>query len=343
MTLFAMQPAPKNPVMADVARLARCDASTVSLALRNDRRISKAMKEKVERAAKKLGYKVHPMVAAWVARRRGRNPSLQAVPLAYLISHPPGVSWGEDPHFASIFDGARERVQEVGYRLSAYRLSDYAEKMAALNRVWFTRAVQGVIIGPTLCQHVIEDVDWEKFSTVTIGYALTSPSVHRVTEDHYYGVKIAFEACLAQGHRRIGMAITGNHHALRRERWIGAYLAEQVQQLHPKERLVILQPGKSASIVDDAAAQQWVGKYRPEIILADQPARWENTDVPAMGFAITGESPAPGVHENNRGIGRHAADLLIAMLQRNERGLPDSRQTVLVEPVFRTANIYRAP
>ncbi len=329
-----MQSIPKNPVMADVARLAGCDPSTVSLALRNDSRISIATREKVERAAKKLGYRVHPMVAAWVARRRARHPSPQAVPLAYLICHPAGVTWGEDPHFASILEGARARVQEVGYRLYSYRLTDYENKIPALNRVWFTRAVQGVIIGPTLRQHSIEGIDWGKFSTVTIGYALTSPSVNRVTEDHYHGVKIAFEACLAGGHRRIGLAITGNHHALRRERWIGAYLAEQVQRLRRSERLTILQSEKSIGTIDSSTAEKWLVINKPDIILSDQPARWERKGVPAMGFAITGEEPSPGVHENNRGIGRHAADLLIAMLQRNERGLPSSRQTVLVEPEF---------
>jgi hypothetical protein len=40
------------------------------------------------------------------------------------------------------------------------------------------------------------------------------------------------------------------------------------------------------------------------------------------------------VQENNRGIGRHAADLLVGLMLRNERGIPASRQTVLVEPML---------
>jgi hypothetical protein len=98
--------------------------------------------------------------------------------------------------------------------------------------------------------------------------------------------------------------------------------------------LTILQSEKSIGTIDSSTAEKWLVINKPDIILSDQPARWERKGVPAMGFAITGEEPSPGVHENNRGIGRHAADLLIAMLQRNERGLPSSRQTVLVEPEF---------
>lgn len=331
-----MSATPRFPVMADVARLAKCDPSTVSLALRDDPRISAATKERVRRAAEEIGYKVHPMVAAWVARKRARRPAQRAVPLAFLTSHPPGVAWGRKEHFAQIFEGARERVADFGYRLTEFRLADYRDNPAALNRVWLTRAVQGVIIGPTLQRHSLDGIDWERFSVVTIGYALQSPAVHRVTEDHYIGMKLAFEACLARGHRRIGLAITGRHHSLRRERWLGAYLVEQHRHLTPGERVPVLERGEGANEERTEAAAAWLRLHHPEVVLADEPTLWEPLGVPALGFAIAGMEPAPGVHENNRGIGRHAADLLVALLQRNERGLPASRQTVLVEPQLRS-------
>jgi DNA-binding LacI/PurR family transcriptional regulator len=318
--------------MADVARVARCDASTVSLALRNDLRISAATRTRVQRVAAELGYQVHPMVAAWVAARRARHPANHAVPLGYLTTHPHGVAWGKDPHFASILDGARERAKEFGYQLTQYQLTDYEDRITALNRVLFTRAVQGLIIGPTLRQHEIHGLEWERFSVVTIGYALKVPAVHRVTEDHYFGMKMAFEACLKRGHRRIGLAITGSHHPLRRERWIGAYLAEQCRHLRPRERLPFLEPDCDNVAVPREKVREWARRYRPDVVLADQAAVWESQKIPTLGFAISGIEPVPGVHENNRGIGRNAADLLIALLQRNERGLPPSRQTVLVEP-----------
>lgn len=326
-----MSSKPKNPVMADVAARAGVNSSTVSLALRHDPRISQATRERVEKAAAELGYRVHPMVAAWVATRRARRPGQHAVPLAYITSHPAGVPWGKEAHFSTILSGAAERVEDFGYRLNEYRLADYDGRMAALNRVLITRAVHGIIIGPTLLRYEIPGLDWERFSIVTIGYSLSSPVVHRVTEDHYFGMKLAFESCLARSHRRIGLAITGRHHVLRRERWIGAYLAEQHQLLRRAERLPILELSTEDACASKRA-QDWVKRNRPEIVLADQPAFWEKIGVRALGFAITGTERSPGVHENNRGIGRHAADLLIGLLLRNERGVPASRQTVLVEP-----------
>jgi DNA-binding LacI/PurR family transcriptional regulator len=315
--------------MGDVARLARCDVSTVSLALRNDPRITPATTNRVRAAAERLRYRVNPLVSAWVIARRAARAGPSRVTLAYLSSHPSGTRWGESPHFRSIFDGVKERAADFGYALEQFHLADYGPRLDALNRVLVTRAVRGLIIGPTLQPHTLTGIEWERFALVTVGYALTEPAVHRVTEDHHFGMKLAFEACVAEGQRRIGLAITGRHHELRRERWIGAFLAEQHLRLPARNRLpILLSDGQPDAIAT------WLAQARPEVVLADEPEKWARSGVPAVGFAISTADDRRGVHENNRGIGRSAAELLAALVQRNERGLPASRQTVLVEPEF---------
>jgi DNA-binding LacI/PurR family transcriptional regulator len=166
---------------------------------------------------------------------------------------------------------------------------------------------------------------------VTIGYGLTSPVLHRVTEDHHLGMKLAFESCLRSGYRRIGLAVVRQHNAMRRERWIGAYLYEQHQHLKPAERLPIFMAETERPVVEAAA---WLKATAPEILLADDPSAWRGAGVPTLGFALSAAHQYPGVQENNRGIGRRAADLLVSLVLRNERGLPASRQTVLVEPLL---------
>ena len=59
----------KVPTMEDVARAAGCHASTVSLALRGDVRIPGDTRERVQAAADRLGYRIHPLIAAWDLRR----------------------------------------------------------------------------------------------------------------------------------------------------------------------------------------------------------------------------------------------------------------------------------
>jgi LacI family transcriptional regulator len=251
------------------------------------------------------------------------------VPIAYLTCHPDNFRWKADAHFRSIYEGARESAERYGFTLSEFRLSNYPSDLGRLNQVLVTRNIQGIIVGPALEHHELPDMDWARFALVTIGYGLTHPSVHRVTEDHYLGMKLAFEACLTEGHRRIGLALVRQHNATRRERWIGAYLYEQYQHLTAAERLPIYIAATATPI---AEAALWLKKHRPDIVLADDPAAWRAGGVPTLGFALSAAHNFPGVHENNRGIGRSAAELLVSLVLRNERGLPVGRQTVLVEP-----------
>jgi DNA-binding LacI/PurR family transcriptional regulator len=324
-----MTPTTKTPTMEDVARVAGCHSSTVSLALRGDARITAETRARVKAAAEQLGYKVHPMVAAWVSARRAGRPVERRTAAAYLTCHPEGFRWRTSEHFRSIYEGAREQAERYGFALAELRLADYPRDMARLNQVLVTRNVQGLIVGPTLEHHTLEGIEWDRFSLVTIGYGLLTPALHRVTEDHHLGMKLAFESCLAKGQRRIALALVRQHNAMRRERWIGAYLYEQQQNLTPEERIPIYQATTTAPI---AEARDWLRAHKPEIVLADDPAAWRAVGIPTLGFALSAAHDFPGVHENNRGIGRHAADLLVSLVLRNERGIPAMRQTVLVEP-----------
>jgi len=319
----------KSFTMQDVARAVGCHASTVSLALRGDARIPEKTRRKVSEAATRLGYTIHPMISAWVSARRAGRPVLGRIGAAYLTCHPQDFRWRENEHFRNIYEGARDRAETYGYSLSEFRLDDYSRDTSRLNQVLATRNVQGLIIGPTLEHHTLEGLDWSRLSLVTVGYGLIEPIVHRVTEDHYLGMKLAFESCLASGHRRIGLVLMRQHNAMRRERWVGAYLSAQYQHLKPKERLpmYLASGGKPAT-----PASRWQNKNRPDILLTDDPAAWRGTGIPTMGFALSTSHPYEGVHENNRGIGRHATDLMVSLVQRNERGIPKVRQTVLVEP-----------
>ncbi len=315
--------------MLAVGRAAGCHSSTVSLALRNDPRISAETRGRVQAAAAQLGYRVNPLISAWGATRRAGRPVEQRVAAAYLTCHPGDFRWKADQHFRSIFEGAHERAERYGFSLTEFRISDYARDLARLNQVLVTRNVRAVMVGPTLEHHTLAGLEWERFSLVTIGYGLTAPALHRVTEDHHLGMKLAFEACLAKGHRRIGLALVRQHNAMRRERWIGAYLYEQNQHLTESERLPVYIASTGTPI---AEAGGWLRHHKPEIILADDPAAWRSAGVPTLGFALSAAHSHRGVHENNRGIGACAADLLVGFVLRNERGLPAGRQTVMVEP-----------
>ena len=134
--------------MEEVGRAAGCHPSTVSLALRGDARIPAETRARVQAAADKLGYRINPLVAAWVSARRAGRPVEQRVAAAYLTCHPGTFRWQADAHFRSIFDGAREQAERAGFTLTEFRLSDYAPYLTRLNQVFVTRSVQGLMRRP---------------------------------------------------------------------------------------------------------------------------------------------------------------------------------------------------
>lgn len=318
--------------MKDVANEVGCDPSTVSLALRGDPRILPETREKVQRVAKKLGYSIHPMISAWVTTRRSGRPLDELLPLVYLTCHLPGFRWRDFPHFLTVFEGARDRAAMHGFNLTELRFSDYEKNPRRLDQILFTRNVQGVIIGPAGRMHDLPDLKWDRYSLVTIGYGLQSPEIHRVTEDEHLALRCAFESCVDQGYRRVGLAFMGKHNRERRERWVGAYLIAQLSLLTPRNRLPIFDQNSHTTLED---AQPWIQKHKPDFILTDEPEHWIGGDLPFMAFALPEAMPLAGIYENGREVGEGAADMLVSSIMRNERGVPKSRHTLLVEPVVR--------
>jgi DNA-binding LacI/PurR family transcriptional regulator len=314
--------------MKDVARAAGVDTSTVSLALRSDPRIRSETRQRVEAAAARLGYAVNPLIAAWVrSRRSAASADSQHLSVGYLASHPPGFDWQHNGHFQAIFTGLRTRLEEFGFAVTIFDLNDYRGAFKRLDQVLLTRNIQGLIFGPENRPYRVDDLQWERYSMVTIGYALQSPRVHRVTEDHFLGMQLALERCRAIGGTRIGLAFSKTYNSDRTDRWVAAYL------LHGRatgQCLPIFPPRQHAS---RRTMNDWLGEARPDVILTDAPADWRHAGLPIVCFAISeADTGVDGVHENNRGIGGSAADALIALTFRNERGLPQARKNILVEP-----------
>jgi len=195
-----------RPTMKDVARMANCDTSTVSLALRGDPRISNQTRGRVMLAAESLGYNIHPMISAWVSARRNGRPMVSHLPLAYLTwstEHEESESAKLD---RAAFEGAQPQARQLGFALSAFHLSDYSSNLHRLHQILTVRRVQGIILGPPRDQARLPDWDWSPFSLIAIGSGLISPVVHRVVGEMPTVLKTSPQSCdeILDTQRRIG-------------------------------------------------------------------------------------------------------------------------------------------
>ncbi len=327
--------------MSDIARRAGVHASTVSRALRDDPRITPEQRDLIRRTAQALGYRANPLVAALMsARRNRRGPNYQAT-LAYLTTYTPERAAVFARDFGQLLVGARERARTQGYRIEEFNLHDPALTAQRMTEILRTRGIHGVLVAPL---HSVRDpvaLEWAEFSTVALGLSLTQVPVSRVAHNHFTAYGLAALQCRTAGKSRLGLVVPRRVHEKVEKRWLAAALLDQSEQ-PPATRvppLLLEQDGREQQFAD------WFQLHRPEVVVAVnimEVTAWLKTlrlKIPRDLCLVSldrrnSDRGIAGIDQNYEGWGANAVDVLIGMLQRNERGLPEKPLTVLSEGVW---------
>ena len=91
--------------LRDVALAAGCHYSTVSLALRDHPRIPSETKSRIREAAKRLGYRPDPALAALSAYRTIKHPARGQTVVAWLTNYATESGWKESACNIDYFEG----------------------------------------------------------------------------------------------------------------------------------------------------------------------------------------------------------------------------------------------
>lgn len=329
-----------NPVnMQDVADRAGVHRSTVSLALRHNPKISSEIRQRVMQAARDLGYRANPLVAALMRSRRGRHPSKHVV-IAYVTCYSTRYGW-RPPHHdrPDYFPAAAARASELGYKLEHFWLAEPGMTPARFAQILISRGISGMLIGrlpPGLSEI---HLPWEHFSAVAVGLTLLRPELHRVAEDAFASGSEAINQCLARGWRRIGFVVTEpNDSPNMAKRWQGAYLQEQLHMAE-SNRLPILEYAPQADFRTQFFA--WYDRYRPDAILTTFAtpildafaSRGQTGGSTATIVLLVNDKPEQGyagIYLNPGIVGALAVDMVVGMMHRGETGLPAEPHHVLV-------------
>ena len=324
--------------LQEIADRAGVSRATVSLALRNQATISPATRQRIQRLAAELGYQPNPLVAALMHYQRTTRAARPThLTLALVLKFAQRSAWQQ---FLSpdLITGAARRAEQLGYRLEEYWLDDLGWSGAQLSRILFQRNVPGLIVAPLPVALGHLRLEWERFSAVAIGYSLVRPSLHRVTTDRYQAMRQAVHELRRRGYRRPGLALDTNQDARVHHQWVAAFLWEQMHH-KPADRVPLL-------LVRDREWSEhrfadWFRQNQPEVILGydSRIVGWlENLGcvLPRdVGFAhlwnpeTTGRFA--GLYHNPPGVGVLAVDHLVGLIQRSERGIPESAHTLQLE------------
>lgn len=137
--------------MKDIARRVGCSVSTVSRALRNDRRISPQVRERIAGAAEELGYAWDKEASNLMARFRSKATGRDIAPETVALVHAGTRSYSkEDP--LGFWTALTRAAELVGFKIDEFALDPRPEKTGEsgrrLSRVLRNRGIRGLVLFP---------------------------------------------------------------------------------------------------------------------------------------------------------------------------------------------------
>ncbi len=327
----------RRVTLRTIAQVAGVHFTTVGLALRNDPRINPETAAKVQSVARELGYMRDAMLSALTTYRRSNGHHFSGV-IAHITTFSAADLAGNVTS-QRLIRAAEECAHSQGFGFESFQINAPGMTGLQLSRILRARGIQGIVLSPRMpTPGAMPDLEWEHFSTVAVGYSITNLRVHRACVHHAFNLRLCLRTLRARGYRRIGLVMQFD--VFERNLGIvpGSFFAEQC--LFPEsDRVTPLISHR----VTKALLAKWLREQRIDcLILTDHPldiVGW----VDELGYAVPGKlgiclacrygltNAIAGIDEQMELLGVAAVNVLISMLQHNERGLPASPHYTLVE------------
>lgn len=337
--------------MTEIAARAGVTQATVSLCLSNHPRISAATRERVLAIARTLGYRPHPYISSLMrARRQGRALKDQPV-LALVCAFHTADRWRNHPAatIRQMREGAIERAAALGYQAQEFWLHRdgmHAERFSAMLHA---RGIHGLLLGPLPDDAAPPPLKWELFSAVSLSAPFRSLNITTVSNDHYFSAVRTVEECCRRGYSRPGLVLLKSHRARFFGRWEAGF-ASAVAMCPGTARL---EPLWLDDWNDEAALRRWQKSARPDAIASPgadllQPVLQRLGGRAPRDFGLVHLAcPAPdhaisGIYQNGRLLGASALELLIAMIEHHQQGLPSQAKALMIEGQWNDGRTLRA-
>ncbi len=339
-----------NITLRDIAKQSGVSHATVSMALRNDPRISLATRNRITALAATMGYRRDPDVSALMQHLRTRRERYVRGVLVYLDMRIKADA--TYPHLDLHSTAATTRASELGYEMQilAPCLEGLSDKR--LNAVLSTRGIRGVLVGPSPAPQHRLNLNWDPLAGVMLGHSFTYPPIDRITQNFFHVPSLALDRLEAIGAKRIGLVISEWHNLRTDRQVLAGYVArqQQVPRCHRIPPLVC--PGPT---IDRAALLRWLQRYRPEAVLIASrqtyAVQWlwrEGIKVPEDLLVALLDLPNPdgrisGVFQDPIARARRGAEYLIMKVEAHERGLPKYPITIQIESRWVEGETTRRP
>lgn len=325
---------PKRPTQLDVAKVSGYSRPTVSLALKGDPIVSKETREKIRRVADSMGYLPDPLLSALSKYRSKNTPKAFQGTLAWISSSPRDYSWNQIGPYQEYYLSACDRAARLGYNIETFDIQEQHLSPERLDGILSARGIHGLLVCPPVRSREQYRLLWDRYSLITFGYTVTSPSLHRVSSSHFQSTRRIYRALQEAGCERIGFAFCSEINKKTQEHCFSAYLCEA----HKSGAKIIPHLMSNATTAEDLEA--WHNKYKPDAAIISYPY-WEiirdsKISVPndlsvACPMVSKNSLELSGIVEKSPEIGSAAVDTLVQMIEHDIRGIPEDPKYILLE------------
>jgi len=319
-----------------LAKSLNISRTTVSDALRGSPRVKPDTAKRILEAANAVGYKPNPLAGALMSEiRRSQSKAFRGGLAAVDLEENDRPNSGKRYHEALV-EGAKKRASELGYKLQPFLVSEKGIQVSRLDAILQSRGIQGVLLQPSWRDPDLSKLNWTRYAGIYTDYIIEHPALHAVCCDHFRSLLDALNRLKRMGYKRPGIFLQSQQDDRLQNRWKAAFLT--FQSNNPKDFHV---PALVTDQVSKTHFKAWFKKYKPDIVIGHYAVAIDwikefNLSVPEdVGFFCLNITQVEthicaGLDLQPRLIGARAAELLIAQLQRNERGIPDKASTTMI-------------
>ncbi len=324
--------------LAEIADNANCSVSTVSLALRDDRRLKATTRQRITRIAAELGYRPNPLLASLASNRFRAAPGMKHSSLAFLTQNQADIAEEDRLHKAG-----KQAAASMGYSLTRYSLTELV-RSGNPSRMLYQRGTEGLILSNFFRMEALPQLDLNPFSIIALGEEadretrFLNPSLHRVAYDHFYSVQRCWAEAIKAGYRRIGIVLFEHPAPVSDD--ILRYASALMCQSYARERDRIPILRKLFDQRDVEILKAWMEKYRPEAVVGfNQIVSFYLREI---GKKIPDDVAFVSLHREAISVGEAgmqyttssmisaAIEYLDQQIRHRYRGVPEDPRTVLI-------------
>lgn len=328
--------------MADVAKAVGVSKNTVSLALRASPRIAAETRTRIVQVAESMGYQLNPTVSHLMAHlRQSRSPGYQAT-LAIINGNKSRDAFTGHPTIPYYVHGCRRRARQLGYELDEFWLHEPDMPVARWLSIFRARNIRGIVIVGLMQDHHLPGhlaALWDEFPAVVTGVRTRDPGLSFACTDHYALALEAFEKAVELGYHRPALVLDRVIDELTEGRFTAGFITGQSRLLSEKERTLPFFEVVAAR-ADPSLFSKWLGKNEPDVIftLYHEIKRW----ILDLGLRVPQDlgliqyewradhSEWAGMDQRNDLVGEAAVEMIISMVQHNERGVPEHARATMI-------------